>query len=425
MFCSKKAKIAAATLFLALQGALVVDGSVQIRQSTDVAPPTKAGCHAHADHYDCDDGGWCEMNTAQTAWECFDAAGNLQNADGTPVTTGSSSNSTEEVSESSGGRCIVHGGHTHGDCSGLCDGIDTGEYDEGLHIASVFIMLVASAVGVFFPILFRKHSSNPVFSSFFFATKHFGTGVILCTALIHLLYHAFVMFNNSCVADKLHYEPVAPAVALAAIFLTFIIDYAMHRYIREHQVPKNSPEMTGKTQSISESETSTERPISARQEIVNVQMLEAGIIFHSIMIGVSLGATGGSEWVALLCAIVFHQMFEGLGLGTRIAELVWPTHDALRKVFMGVAFALITPIGVAIGIGVHKSYNPNSVSALASIGILDALSAGILLYTALVEMLAHDFIHGELKDASVLRAAAAFFFILIGALGMAVIGKWA
>jgi solute carrier family 39 (zinc transporter), member 1/2/3 len=79
------------------------------------------------------------------------------------------------------------------------------------------------------------------------------------------------------------------------------------------------------------------------------------------MIGVSLGATGGSEWVALLCAIVFHQMFEGLGLGTRIAELVWPTHDALRKVVMGVAFALITPIGVAIGIGVHKSYNPNSV----------------------------------------------------------------
>jgi hypothetical protein len=118
MFCSKKAKIAAATLFLALQGALVVDGSVHRRQITDVAAPTKAGCHAHADHYDCDDGGWCEMNTAHTAWECFDATGNLQNADSTPVSTGSSSNSTEEVSESSGGgRCIVHGGHTHGDCS--------------------------------------------------------------------------------------------------------------------------------------------------------------------------------------------------------------------------------------------------------------------------------------------------------------------
>lgn len=28
------------------------------------------------------------------------------------------------------------------------------------------------------------------------------------------------------------------------------------------------------------------------------------------MIGVTLGATGGTEWVPLLCAIVFHQFFE-------------------------------------------------------------------------------------------------------------------
>ncbi|KAI3598080.1 mitochondrial translation optimization protein [Moniliophthora roreri] len=38
-------------------------------------------------------------------------------------------------------------------------------------------------------------------------------------------------------------------------------------------------------------------------------------------------------------------------------------------------------------------------------------------------MLSHDFIRGELKNASILRAATAFFFNLIGALGMAVIGK--
>jgi len=51
-----------------------------------------------------------------------------------------------------------------------------------------------------------------------------------------------------------------------------------------------------------------------RQARLEVWLLEAGIIFHSIMIGVMLGATGGSPWIPLLCAIVFHQSapkFEG------------------------------------------------------------------------------------------------------------------
>lgn len=38
----------------------------------------------------------------------------------------------------------------------------------------------------------------------------------------------------------------------------------------------------------------------------------------------------------------------------------------------------------------HSSYNPNSGAALLSIGILDSISAGILLYAGLVELLYHD-----------------------------------
>lgn len=37
----------------------------------------------------------------------------------------------------------------------------------------------------------------------------------------------------------------------------------------------------------------------------DVVILECGIIFHSIMIGVSLGASGGSQWIPLLCAVTF------------------------------------------------------------------------------------------------------------------------
>lgn len=56
----------------------------------------------------------------------------------------------------------------------------------------------------------------------------------------------------------------------------------------------------------------------------------------------------------------------------------------------GGIFALITPIGIAIGIAVHSGYNPNSGAALLSIGVLDAISAGILIYAGIIEMLYHD-----------------------------------
>lgn len=50
---------------------------------------------------------------------------------------------------------------------------------------------------------------------------------------------------------------------------------------------------------------------------VNVLALEAGIIFHSVIIGVTIGTASGEGWVPLLIAIVFHQFCEGLGLASR------------------------------------------------------------------------------------------------------------
>lgn len=49
-----------------------------------------------------------------------------------------------------------------------------------------------------------------------------------------------------------------------------------------------------------------------------------------------------------------------------------------------------TSFGIAIGIAVNKSFAPNSPAALISIGVLDALSAGVLLYGAMVELLYND-----------------------------------
>lgn len=76
------------------------------------------------------------------------------------------------------------------------------------------------------------------------------------------------------------------------------------------------------------------------------------------------------------------------------------TRKADFKFFL-LSDACVTPIGMAIGLGVRHSYQGNSVTALVTSGILDSISAGILLWTGLVELLAHEFLFSEeMREAS-------------------------
>ena len=57
-------------------------------------------------------------------------------------------------------------------------------------------------------------------------------------------------------------------------------------------------------------------------------------------------------------------MFEGIALGTCIAGLPSGQATFLQKVIMAGAFTLITPIGMAIGIGVLDRFNAVSYTHL-------------------------------------------------------------
>ena len=61
-----------------------------------------------------------------------------------------------------------------------------------------------------------------------------------------------------------------------------------------------------------------------KKDILQCMLLEMGILFHSIFIGMALSISVGREFVILLVAIAFHQAFEGLALGARIAAIDWP-----------------------------------------------------------------------------------------------------
>jgi solute carrier family 39 (zinc transporter), member 1/2/3 len=179
-----------------------------------------------------------------------------------------------------------------------------------------------------------------------------------------------------------------------------------------------------------------DRHTEATQKL-GVAILEAGIIFHSVFIGLTLAISTGSDFISLFITIIFHRMspfsnpnsnasetFEGLALGSRIATLAFKPKD-WRPYIMAAAYAFTTPIGIAIGMGVRSSYDPNSQTALISAGVFDSVSAGLLIYAGMVELLAHDFIHGEMRTAPKGRVLLAIGSLLIGAALMALLGRWA
>ncbi|KAA3471315.1 zinc transporter 3-like [Gossypium australe] len=75
-------------------------------------------------------------------------------------------------------------------------------------------------------------------------------------------------------------------------------------------------------------------------------------------------------------------------------------------------FALTTPLGIGIGIGISNTYNENSPTALVVEGMLNAASAGILIYMALVDLLAADFMNPKLQNNGKVGASADFVIII-------------
>lgn len=95
-----------------------------------------------------------------------------------------------------------------------------------------------------------------------------------------------------------------------------------------------------------------------------------------------------------------------------------------NKFFLAAAFALVTPLGMAIGIGVLHTFNGNDPATIIAIGTLDALSAGILVWVGVVEMWAHDWmLGGEMTTAGPVHTALGMLALVAGMALMGLLGK--
>ncbi|TYH62112.1 hypothetical protein ES332_D07G096700v1 [Gossypium tomentosum] len=232
--------------------------------------------------------------------------------------------------------------------------------------------------------------------------------------------------------------PFAGLVAMASAIATLVVDvYATSHYTKSHfknqprQVDAGSGDDEKKTEErdddqsyvhvynhgTSHGSVSMVEP-SASSELV----LELGIVVHSVIIGISLGASKSPKTIKpLVTAFSFHQFFEGMGLGGCISQAQFKLGSVA---IMALFFSLTTPFGIGIGIIISKGYDDSNPEALIVEGVFNAASAGILIYTALVDLLAADFMSPKLQSNSILQAGA-IVSLLLGAAFMSVMAYWA
>ncbi|KAG5924158.1 hypothetical protein E4U53_003463 [Claviceps sorghi] len=363
---------------------------------------------------------------------------------------------------------------------------DGNGYDDrlGLHILAIFVILVVSTAVTFFPVLATRTRRLKIPLPVYLFARYFGAGVIIATAFMHLLDPAYEAIGPaSCVGLTGGWSTYSwpPAIALTSAMIIFLLDFLAEYYVerkhglvhaavenivtdspgmdadgthashihlhsadqddrqavrRQDAAEKNKADRTrvGHADDKYDSDLeelkhlagdSEETHQAFRSQIAAFLVLEFGVIFHSVIIGLNLGVAGGDDFNTLFPVLVFHQSFEGLGIGARLSVIPIPNKWKWLPWALCLAYGLTTPISMAIGLGLHNTYNGDSFTANIVSGVLDSISAGILIYTGLVEMLARDFLFNPHRTNNKKRLALMLVSLYLGCGIMALIGRWA
>ncbi|KIJ39728.1 hypothetical protein M422DRAFT_257561 [Sphaerobolus stellatus SS14] len=242
-----------------------------------------------------------------------------------------------------------------------CGSIDNDVALLGLRVGSVFIIWACSSAGALFPILSKRSKYLSVPTMAYDFAKYFGSGVIIATAFIHLLAPAIDKLISPCLGVAWTEYPWALAVSMGSVFGIFFLELTAFRWgssklastgLQVHNPHGNdlgnsgapaahgpelphslthSQELPAKQKDLpvdivtptldsQELGVSRERGVldTATAQVLDLAILEFGVLFHSVLIGLTLAVD--EDFKVLFVVLVFHQTFEGLGLGTRLAS---------------------------------------------------------------------------------------------------------
>ncbi|XP_002969921.2 zinc transporter 4, chloroplastic isoform X2 [Selaginella moellendorffii] len=357
-----------------------------------------------------------------------------------------------------------------------------------LKAAAMVAILVAGAFGVALPLVGRRLKVIRPDGNVFFLAKALAAGVILATGFVHILPDAMEALTNQCLAEVPWRKfPFAGFIAMIAALGTLVVDFAGTEYFEKKHASKkqaisetigsehdsiyaaasSDPEHGGVNGGASgSSERANQMHIvgmrahasshrhshpeghhscmdsthahshghvghahgtpedehTTIRHVVISQVLELGIVTHSVIIGLSLGVSQSPCTIRpLLAALSFHQFFEGFALGGCISQAGFKSWSSSCMAFF---FSVTTPLGIGMGMGISEIYKANSPKALIMEGFFNSVSAGILVYMSLVDLIAADFISKRMRCDRRLQLMS-YLALFTGALAMSSLALWA
>ncbi|KAI4311223.1 hypothetical protein MLD38_036133 [Melastoma candidum] len=321
-------------------------------------------------------------------------------------------------------------------CGSRSDGGGCHDRKESLKLKFIAIasILITSMVGVCLPLVTRAVPALGPDRDAFVIVKAFASGVILATGYMHVMPDSFDDLRSDCLPENPWRKfPFTTFVAMLSAVATLMVDsFAMAFY------KKRNAKLLGVEDAAMNRGSKADRDAivvmenggtnhhGAKETLLRhrvvAQVLELGIVVHSVVIGLSMGTSDNPCTIRpLIAALCFHQMFEGMGLGGCILQAEFGMKLKAILVFF---FSATTPFGIALGIGLSNVYSEDSPTALIVVGLLNASSAGLLNYMALVDLLGADFM-GPRLQASMKLQGWAYVAVLLGAGLMALMAKWA
>ncbi|MCL7037115.1 hypothetical protein MKW94_005516 [Papaver nudicaule] len=321
-----------------------------------------------------------------------------------------------------------------------------------LKMIAIAAILISGAAGIAIPLIGKEKKLLRTDSNLFFASKAFAAGVILATGFVHILPDATSALTNTCLPETPWLRFLfAGFIAMISALLTLVADFLERKRMILYElflesesdgqivaVLGGSSNSHGQSHAFGDEADVAEgiRHVVVSQTITCVyglcvaqipgrnypQILEVGIVSHSVIIGLSLGVSHSLCTIRpLIAALSFHQFFEGFALGGCISQAQL---EKLSRMLMAFFFAVTTPAGIGMGTGIASFYNSNSPRALVVEGVLDSISAGILVYMALVDLIATDFLSKRMRCNAKLQIIC-YFALFLGALSMSSLAIWA
>ncbi|KAG5471529.1 hypothetical protein LSCM1_01623 [Leishmania martiniquensis] len=164
------------------------------------------------------------------------------------------------------------------------------------------------------------------------------------------------------------------------------------------------------------------------RRVISALCMEFGVTLHSVFVGLTVGLTTDSELKPLLIALVFHQLFEGMAMGSRLADAAFKGN---LDIILALVFSVSAPVGMAAA-AIAVSVSPSAMSGggfVTLVAVLDTLCGGILLYLAFTLLLG-DFVAdvkhycADGQPYRVAKKVTLFAAVWVGMGLMALVGNW-